>query len=41
MWAVCIWAAGFVSAVIVGARNGPELAPPVQNDNNPFGGDAA
>lgn len=26
MWAVCIWAAGFVSAVIVGARNGAELA---------------
>lgn len=26
MWAVCIWAAGFVSAVIVGAKNGTELA---------------
>lgn len=26
MWALCIWAAGFVSAVIVGAKNGTELA---------------
>ena len=26
MWAVCIWAAGFVSAVIVGARNGEQMA---------------
>lgn len=26
MWAICIWAAGFVSAVIVGARNGEQMA---------------
>ena len=26
MWGVCIWSAGFVSAVIVGAKNGAELA---------------
>lgn len=26
MWALCIWAAGFVSAVIVGARNGEQMA---------------
>ena len=26
MWGVCIWAAGFVSAVIVGARNGEQMA---------------
>lgn len=26
MWAICLWAAGFVSAVIVGARNGEQMA---------------
>lgn len=26
MWAVVLWAAGFASAVIVGAKNGTELA---------------
>ena len=26
MWALCLWAAGFVSAVIVGARNGEQMA---------------
>ena len=26
MWAVVLWAAGFASAVIVGARNGEQMA---------------
>ena len=76
MWAMVLYAAGFVSAVIVGARNGEQmaqgtadildtwdekraaylarmvrgewaadlrtyLAPPMSDDDNPFGGDVA